>query len=68
MPAAWPEGLAALINLQTRRFKTEIIRSLQTTEAKWRNDGPFRISRKPICLSIKPEGYFATGRLLPFRP
>ena len=34
VPEPWPEGLAVLLNPQTRRLKTEIIRSLQTTDAK----------------------------------
>ncbi|WP_204165551.1 site-specific integrase [Methylobacterium sp. 17Sr1-1] len=33
-PPLWPEALAALVNARTGRFKTEVIRSLQT------NDGP----------------------------
>ncbi len=33
-PPPWPESLALLVNVRTGRFKTELIRSLQT------NDGP----------------------------
>ena len=33
-PQPWPEGLAPLLNPKTGRLKTEIIRSLQTTDGK----------------------------------
>ncbi|MDF3061660.1 MAG: hypothetical protein K0S06_1769 [Microvirga sp.] len=33
-PQPWPDGLAPLLNAKTGRLKTEIIRSLQTADAK----------------------------------
>src|SRR3954467_11686287 len=34
VPVPWPQSLASLLNQKTGRLKTEIIRSLQTAEAK----------------------------------
>jgi hypothetical protein len=34
VPAPWPEALAPVINPRTGRFKTELIRSLQTNDGK----------------------------------
>jgi hypothetical protein len=34
VPEPWPESLAPLLNPKTRRLKTEIIRSLQTSDGK----------------------------------
>jgi integrase len=34
IPPLWPEALAPFVNAQTGRFKTELIRSLQTADAK----------------------------------
>ena len=34
VPAPWPETLAPFVNPRTNRFKTELIRSLQTTDAR----------------------------------
>ncbi len=34
VPAPWPETLTAFINARTGRFKTEVIRSLQTNDWK----------------------------------
>ncbi|MBB3903622.1 integrase [Methylobacterium brachythecii] len=33
-PQPWPDSMAVLVNARTGRFKTELIRSLQTTERK----------------------------------
>jgi hypothetical protein len=34
VPAPWPEALACLVNARTGRFKTELIRSLQTKDGR----------------------------------
>ncbi|WP_407522688.1 site-specific integrase [Methylobacterium oryzisoli] len=34
VPAPWPEALSPLVNAQTGRFKTELIRSLQTNDGR----------------------------------
>ena len=34
VPTPWPETLTPMVNPRTSRFKTELIRSLQTTDAR----------------------------------
>ncbi len=34
VPSPWPETLGPFVNARTSRFKTELIRSLQTTDAR----------------------------------
>ena len=34
VPAPWPEALVPLVNTRTGRLKTELIRSLQTTDSR----------------------------------
>ena len=34
VPAPWPQSLSPVVNSRTGRFKTELIRSLQTTNAR----------------------------------
>ena len=34
LPEPWPETLAPFVNARTGRFKTELIRSLQTTDGR----------------------------------
>jgi len=40
IPVPWPETLAPLVNPRTGGFKTELIRSLQTTDSRAAEQGP----------------------------